>query len=207
MININEYILDPEGVSPTIEDHLRRLPLNVTLIPEIKRFHTPKSTIQSTGIELVNGTVIYGVDHVIFATGYRYCYPFLPEYHRPDLGREKEASQNELQPIVTDGSHLRSLHLDVFHIDSPTLAFVNCMSLFCSTIDLIVNSCEANFGMQSFVYAEFTSLAISKVWAGQAHLPPRGTLWKMYRERVKNIGYGRQLQYLGVKRTDGMLIQ
>lgn len=116
---------DPDRDVPTLADYIRRLPLNTTIVPEIKRFHSPKSSIQGTGIELSNGTVLYGIDHVLFATGYRYTFPFLPEYHDPSLGRDGEVPEDHLQPIISDGSHVRSLHLDVFYIDNPTLAFTN----------------------------------------------------------------------------------
>lgn len=171
---------NPDRDVPTLADYVRRLPANTTIVSEIKRFHSPKSSIRDTGIELSNGTVLYGIDHVLFATGYRYTFPFLPEYHDPSLGRDGEVPEGQLQPIISDGSHVRSLHLDVFYIDNPTLAFTN-----------------VNFGMQSFTYAEFTSLAISKVWSGKAHLPSREELWKLYRERVKKVGYGKHFQFLG----------
>ena len=76
----------------------------------------------------MDDTILYGIDYILFATGFRYTYPFLPDYHNPSLGRQGEAPADAQQPIVTDGSHIRSLHLDTFYIDNPTLAFVNCTS-------------------------------------------------------------------------------
>ena len=96
-------------------------------------------------IELVNGTVrffcslllyyflpilhkiISGIDHIIFATGYRYSFPFLPQYHNSSLGRNETAPRSLQQPLVTDGTHLRSLHLDLFYIEEPTIGFMNSM--------------------------------------------------------------------------------
>ncbi|KAF9442644.1 FAD/NAD(P)-binding domain-containing protein [Macrolepiota fuliginosa MF-IS2] len=179
---------NPDRQVPSIADYIRRLPTNVSVIPEIKRFHSPGSSIQDSGIELANGTILYGVDHVLFATGYRYTYPFLPDYHNPTLGRTGEAPAGAPQPIITDGSHVRSLYLDLFYIDNPTLAFIN-----------------VNFGMQSFTYAEFSSLAVSKVWSGKAHLPTREESWKLYHERVKKVGYGRHFQFLGAEGTKSAL--
>ena len=61
-----------------------------------------------------------------------------------------------------------------------------------------------NFGMQSFVYAEFLSLAIPKVWAGKADFPSTTELWRRYDEVVKDRGgYGKYFQYLGTDRTRG----
>ncbi|KXN92683.1 Thiol-specific monooxygenase [Leucoagaricus sp. SymC.cos] len=166
---------------PTIADWVRTIPQNVSIVAEIKRFHSPGSTIQQSAIELVDGTILTGIDHILFSTGYLYTYPFLPEYHDPSLGRTGEAPEDApVKPIITDGSHIRSLHLDTFYIDNPTLAFVN-----------------ANVGISAFTYAEFQALAISMVWSGKAHLPERDEMWRLYRERVKEIGYGKHFSFLG----------
>jgi hypothetical protein len=166
-------------------DYLRRLPHNVTLVPEIKRFLPPSSKFNQGRVELVNGTIITGIDHIILATGFRYSYPFLPQYHNSSLGINDTAPPGSIQPIVTDGTHLRSLYLDAFYIPDPTLTFIN-----------------ANFGMQSFTYAEFVSLAIAKIWSGTADFPSTADLWrryyKLYKERK---GYGRHFQFLGTERT------
>ncbi|KAJ3574592.1 hypothetical protein NP233_g1659 [Leucocoprinus birnbaumii] len=173
---VSEYV----SQRSTIADWIRQLPLNVSVIPEIRRFHAPKATIQDSTIELTDGTIIRGIDRVIFSTGFLYTYPFLPEYHDPSLGRTGEVPENALQPLVTDGSHVRSLHLDTFYIDNPTLAFIN-----------------INLGISSFTYSEFQSHAISMVWAGKAKLPARGEMWKIYRKKVEEIGYGKRFSFLG----------
>ncbi|EAU87107.2 hypothetical protein CC1G_05796 [Coprinopsis cinerea okayama7 len=174
-----------------LTDHLRRLPANITLIGEIKSFNDPSGSIQASEIQLVNGTVITGVDNVIFGTGYRYTYPFLSDYINPSLGPKDELPREEgvIQPIITDGTHVRSLYLDAFYIPDPTLLFIN-----------------ANFGMQSFTYAEFVSLAAAKVWSGKADLPNTAALWAAYDETVKDrLGYGRHFQFLGTERTKASL--
>lgn len=71
--------------------------------------------------------IITGIDHIIFATGFRYTYPFLPQYHNSKLGVNDTAPADGVQPVVTDGTHLRSLYLDAFYIPDPTLTFINCM--------------------------------------------------------------------------------
>ncbi|KAF5346471.1 hypothetical protein D9756_010063 [Leucocoprinus leucothites] len=180
----------PEKVPqrPSLIDFIRQIPQNVSIVAEIKRFYSPSATIQESRIELVDGTILSGIDHVLFATGFRYSYPFLPEYHNPALGRTDEAPPDAgVKPIITDGSHLRSLHLDTFYIDNPTLAFVN-----------------SNMGISTFTYAEFQSLAISMVWAEKAHLPTREEMWKLYNKRVEEVGYGKHFSFLG-KREDGMV--
>ncbi|CAA7263583.1 unnamed protein product [Cyclocybe aegerita] len=169
----------PQGI------FLSRIPHNVSIVGEIKQFITKGSQLSEGLVELSNGTVLTGIDRIIFATGYRYTYPFLPQYHNSSLGINDHAAPGEAQPIVTDGTHLRSLYLDAFYIPDPTLTFIN-----------------ANFGMQSFTYAEFLSLAIAKIWSGKADFPSTATLWKKYAEVYKERrGYGRHFQFLGAVRT------
>ncbi|KAI0788896.1 hypothetical protein C8Q75DRAFT_793645 [Abortiporus biennis] len=166
------------------EAQLGRVPKNTTFVGEIRQFH-PTSDISSGKIELANGTVITGIDQIILATGFRYSYPFLPQYHNSSLGPNDRAEAGKPQPIVTDGTHLRSLHLDVFYIEEPTIGFIN-----------------VNVGMQSFTYSEFTSLALAKVWSNKAKIPSTPTLWRLHEERTKvQGGYGRYFQFLGAQRT------
>ncbi|KXN92684.1 Thiol-specific monooxygenase [Leucoagaricus sp. SymC.cos] len=174
---------------PTIIDWVRTIPQNVSIVAEIKSFHSPGSTIQETAIELVDGTILTGIDYVLFSTGFLQTYPFLPEYINPSLGRTGEAPEDApIKPIITDGTHVRSLHLDTFYIDNPTLTFVN-----------------ANLGISSFTYGYFQAFAISMVWSGKAQLPKREEMWRLYRERVKEIGYGKQFSIIGGRRSQKMV--
>ncbi|KAJ6457518.1 hypothetical protein DFH09DRAFT_1115796 [Mycena vulgaris] len=151
---------------------LRRLPANVSIVPEIRRFHAANSSV-----ELVNGTFLLNVTRVIFATGFRYSFPFLPQFHN--------SSSSSRHPIVTDGTHLRSLHNDFLYIEEPTIGFLS-----------------MNWGMQSFTYSEYLSLALAKVWSRTAVLPTTTELWRTYEARIKDRGgYGRHLQFLGAERT------
>ncbi|KAJ7717985.1 hypothetical protein B0H16DRAFT_1897773 [Mycena metata] len=152
--------------------HLQRLPANISVVPEIRYFHASNSSV-----ELVNGTFLRNVDRVIFATGFRYSFPFLPQFHN--------STSPSVNPIVTDGTHLRSLHQDFLYIEEPTIGFLS-----------------MNWGMQSFTYAEYLSLALAKVWSRKAILPGTAELWRIYDQRVKDRGgYGRHLQFLGSERT------
>ena len=95
--------------------------------------------------------------------------------------------------------------MDIFYIDDPTLAFVNSVYW-----DLVLNFLNAkivylvNFGAHYFTYAEYTSLAIAKVWAGKADLPCVAELWRRYDKVVKDRGgYGRRFQFLETKEMKG----
>ena len=61
--------------------------------------------------------------------------------------------------------------------------------------------------MQSFIYAEYLSLAMVKVWAGKADLPNTTELWRRYDKVVKDRdGYRKNFQFLGPERTKGSLL-
>ncbi|KAF5319574.1 hypothetical protein D9619_008495 [Psilocybe cf. subviscida] len=169
-------------------NYLSRIPSNATIIGEIKCFLPPQHSddIRKAKVELTNGTIITGLDHIIFATGYRYSYPFLPYHHNMTLGTQYAdplpEESDAIEPIVTDGTHLRALYLDAFYIPDPTLLFMN-----------------VNHGLvESFTYGEFVSLAAAKVWSGTADLPAQSELWRRYRRvYTKRKGYGRHFQYMG----------
>ncbi|KAF8993639.1 hypothetical protein BDQ17DRAFT_1401601 [Cyathus striatus] len=174
-----------------LKTFLRRLPANTTIVPEIRQFLPLKEgeRIEEGRVELGNGTILTGIDNIIFGTGFRYTYPFLPQFINSSLGTNGTLPRNQRQPIVTDGTHIRSLYLDTFYIDDPSLAFI-----------------DMNFGMQSFTYAEFLSLAIGKVWSRTAFLPATTKLWEVYDAVVEERkGYGRHFQYLGAVRTKALL--
>ena len=64
-----------------------------------------------------------------------------------------------------------------------------------------------NLGIQSFVYAEFLSLAMAKVWGGKADLPNTAELWRRYDENVKDRGgYGKKFQLLDADRMKGKIL-
>ncbi|KAJ4480846.1 hypothetical protein J3R30DRAFT_3403155 [Lentinula aciculospora] len=130
--------------------HLTRVPRNVSVIPEIKSFRPlagSDSGIQSGVVKLYNGTSLQGIDRIILATGYRYCFPFLPQYNNPSLQANETVpvESGKPQPLITDGTHIRSLHLDLFYIEEPTIGFIN-----------------MNTGIETFLYSEFAASALAK---------------------------------------------
>ncbi|VUC36560.1 unnamed protein product [Clonostachys rosea] len=80
---------------------------NVQLRPEIKSITASKDG--GVTVTFVDGESIQNVDHLIFATGYRFSYPYL----KPDL----VASTKESNRVT-------GLYQHVFSIEDPTLAFV-----------------------------------------------------------------------------------
>uniref|UniRef100_A0A0W0EY77 FAD/NAD(P)-binding domain-containing protein n=1 Tax=Moniliophthora roreri TaxID=221103 RepID=A0A0W0EY77_MONRR len=162
-----------------------RLPANTTQIGEIARFYTLPDAAKGTRegkIELTNGTIISGVDKIIFCTGFRYTYPFLPQY----MSREPKDPK---QVLVTDGTHIRNLHLDLFFIAEPTIGFVG-----------------VNAGTQAFTYTTYLAAALSSVWSGFAKLPSQAEMERMHEERVKvQGGYTKHFLFLGSQAAYDMI--
>jgi len=157
--------------------HLKRLPKSVSIIGEIKEFLPPANDISLSEIILNNGTKLTGVDLIIFATGYRYSFPFLPEFHG-------SVDDNNPKPLITDGSHIRGLYHDIFSIEEPTLGLMN-----------------MNIGIHSFTLSEYLAVAMTKVWAGQAKLPNTPDLWRWCEEHMRaKGGYSKSSQFLGTQK-------
>ncbi|KAJ7724717.1 FAD/NAD(P)-binding domain-containing protein [Mycena maculata] len=156
---------------------LNCLPANVSVVPEILVNGTVGlCLIPSITNELISFKFLHAISRVVFATGFRYSFPFLPQFHNSSASASRH-------PIITDGTHLRSLYEDFLSINEPTIGFLN-----------------MNWGGQTFTYIEHLSLALAKIWACKAVLPGTATMWHKYQNQVKERGgYGRQLQFLGSK--------
>ncbi|KAF8438900.1 hypothetical protein L210DRAFT_3612667 [Boletus edulis BED1] len=166
-----------------LENYMRRIPKNTTLVGEIKQFlPIPEgSPIQSGLVELKNGTILSGIDSVIFSTGFRYSFPFLPQYYDGATFLPHEGSAKSVSPFLPlDGSYIRDLYLDIFHIQDPTLAFIG-MTL----------------GTQTFALSEYSTLALAKVWSNMAKLPSSQTMRERYDKTVEERGgYGKHVLFL-----------
>ncbi|KAK9449684.1 uncharacterized protein V1518DRAFT_414379 [Limtongia smithiae] len=94
-------------------------------------------------IHLEDGTVLTGVDRVIYATGYMRTLPFLPHIN------------NGPHPIVTDGTYFKSLYLHFIYIHDPTLVVLGVPRL-----GLPYRTSQAQ------------ACYIARVWSGRLTLPP-----------------------------------
>ncbi|KAF8201084.1 hypothetical protein K438DRAFT_635384 [Mycena galopus ATCC 62051] len=165
----------PNSTTPL--DFLQLLPHDVQIVAGIRRFHASNCTI-----ELSDGTFLADIDNIIFATGYQYTFPFLPQYHNSSIGPHEDGPKDHPQPIVTDGSHYRSLYRDFIYIEEPTLGFMN-MNLNTNTWD----------------FGEYFAVALARVWSGTARLPTQPEMWKAYRQAVaERGGYGKGLLYFSM---------
>ncbi|KAF8309304.1 FAD/NAD(P)-binding domain-containing protein [Clavulina sp. PMI_390] len=101
---------------------------NVTHIPEIVHFDgLPSASAESlheVTLTLANGTTASGFDTIILATGHRRSLPYLVGLHNSTI-RGRDEPETVVDPIITDGTHVRSLHWTGHYIADPTLLFCN----------------------------------------------------------------------------------
>ncbi|KAF8309287.1 FAD/NAD(P)-binding domain-containing protein [Clavulina sp. PMI_390] len=137
---------------------------NVTFIPEVEHLKNPPSTprggLREASFALANSSTVSGFDMVILATGYRRSFPFLAQYHNSTI-KGRDEPETVIAPIVTDGTHLRSLHWTGHYIDDPTL-------LFCRTVAFRDGA------------GPHQALGAARVWSGTARLPSIARMWKTY---------------------------
>ena len=81
--------------------------------------------------------ILSGIDGVILATGFRYSFPFLPQYYDGATYEPHAGSARTVSPFLPlDGSYIRDLYLDHFYLRDPTLAFLGglwlvlCLTLY-----------------------------------------------------------------------------
>ncbi|KAJ1548498.1 hypothetical protein HK405_002952 [Cladochytrium tenue] len=163
-----------------------RISKSVVQVPNVRAFHVRQAetaaepAIQDAEIELEDGTRLSGVTRVILCTGYLYSHPFLAQlddsFIAPassiagfDPSSDKPSQSQPLPPITcAGGDHLASLYRDIFYVPDPTLAFVG--------VSLIV---------ATFSFYEFQAIAVARVWAGEADLPPRDEMLKEVEARFE----------------------
>lgn len=74
---------------------------------------------------------------------------------------------------------MHNLHLDIFYIPDPTLAFVG-----------------VPFYTATFTLFEFQAIAVSRVFSGKASLPTEAEMRKIYEDRKAKKGFGRAFHSL-----------
>jgi len=156
-----------------------RLPPRSERIAEVKEFRSvaPGQAIQEGEIELTDGTVISGIDTIIWCTGYQYSYPFLSHLHH-DPGASASPPLDDA--LVTDGDQVLNLYRDVFYIPDPTLSFIG----------LSVNT-------SAFSFFEYQSIAVARVWSQQARLPVQDAQREALAAVVANKGDGKFRHFMG----------
>jgi hypothetical protein len=94
---------------------------HISVVPEIERAE------DGVTLHLVDGTVLSGVDAIVFATGYLYSYPFFPDDKAP---WDKHPVTTALAPAAdglprAGGQDIRNLNTsDTFYAPDPTLSLI-----------------------------------------------------------------------------------
>ncbi|GFZ50283.1 hypothetical protein JCM24511_08039 [Saitozyma sp. JCM 24511] len=178
MVGKNE-IVGPEGYQIMRRGQRRWLPSNAEALPEITSFEDPESAegMDKGVITLSDGRVVTGIDSIIFATGYRYSYPFLANLHQ-DPGPSAVVQDEEL--LITSGEHVRNLYRDVFYVPDPTLSFLG----------LSVNT-------SAFSFFEYQGIAVARVFSGQAWLPDLAGRRQALAAHEAVMGDGKFTHFLG----------
>jgi len=147
------------------------VPDNVHRVAEISQLKCPLAAKKMADAEicLVDGTLLTGVDHIIFCTGYRFYLPFLDDSQFRDE-----------TPIISDGLQLHNLHKDIFYIADPTLAFIG-----------------VQYEISTFPFFDIEAMAIASVFAGQVDLPSKLQMQQEYEHKKRLCGTGKQFHVLG----------
>jgi hypothetical protein len=169
----------PETYRQFRQFQVARLPPRSERIAEVARFRpvAPGQSIREGEIELADGSVISGVDTVIWCTGYQYSYPFLSHLHH-DPG--SSASPPPEDALVTAGDQVLNLYRDVFYIPDPTLTFIG----------LSVNT-------SAFSFFEYQSISVARVWSQQARLPTQEAQREALAAVVASKGDGKFRHFMG----------
>lgn len=153
-------------------------PENLTQVAEIVRFGPIDRALRSseTQIFLKDGTVLEGIDRVVFCTGYLYTMPFL-RFPQQDSSPSLDVSE---EAIITDATQMHNLHKDIFYIHDPTLAFIG-----------------VPHGVATFPFFDAQAMAVAAVFAGKAALPTVSEMRSEYTDRKATKGQGRKMHGLG----------
>ena len=143
---------------------------------------------------------------MIFATGYRYSFPFLSQYYDGATYVPHEGSASTVSPFFPlDGSHVRDLYLDLFYMRDPTLAFIGgSWPVMCVGLNLCSLGDAVTLGTRTFTISDYTTLALAKVWTNTAKLPSSRTMQELHKKRVEERGgYGKNVLFLSPKENLG----
>ncbi|KAK0702407.1 hypothetical protein B0H67DRAFT_650441 [Lasiosphaeris hirsuta] len=122
-------------------------------------------------VQLLDGSVLSGIDNIVLATGYLTSYPFLGHLHS-DTAPLRSAGEELL--VTADGAMTHNLHKDIFYMPDPSLAFLG-----------------VPFHLSAFPTVDFQSQVIARVFSGQASLPTLAEMRDEYQRKVQQKGLGR----------------
>jgi cation diffusion facilitator CzcD-associated flavoprotein CzcO len=103
-------------------------------------------------------------DHIIFATGYHWRWPFLNNQFI-------ELTTPGHNDTATGSSRVGGLYYNIFTIEDPTLGFVG-----------------VTLGSTKFQSLEAAAVALAGVWSGQRSLPSKEQQYKWEQQRIAETG-------------------
>ncbi|KAJ4477210.1 flavin-binding monooxygenase-like-domain-containing protein [Lentinula aciculospora] len=145
----------------------------VTILPAVARIHKQDNNgsplSKGDTVEFVDGTIIEGIDAIIYATGYiNSSYSsFLPN-NDPTIQDSDIAEAWRQASSGREGVPLFRLFHNIFSLSHPTsLAFVG----------------QVSAGASAFSMFDVQSMAIAQVFSGKYHLPPHDELCRLTRQQ------------------------
>lgn len=152
-------------------------PENLSQVAEIERFGPVDraSRAQEAQIFLEDGTVLEGVDKIVFCTGYLYVFPFIKSTKDLITSDKDSESIGEVnmgeRALITDGMQVHNLHKDIFYIYDPTLAFIGIPK-----------------GVVTLPFFDVQAMAVAAIFAGTTNLPTVSEMKSEYEEQKAEEG-------------------
>lgn len=114
-------------------------------------------------VTFVDGTQLV-VDHIIFATGYHWRWPFLND-------KLIQQTKPGYEGTTTSASRVKDLYWNIFNIEDPTLAFIG-----------------VTIGTTKFHSLEAAAAATAGIWSGSKQLPSKEEQYKWIQDRIAETG-------------------
>jgi hypothetical protein len=146
---------------PVINIIREAIPRSVSIRGDIKSFSDENGEMNGN-ITFTDGTVLSGIDHVIFCTGFASNIPFFGELQVPEGGENtlKKFENIQESQILADYKNPLNVYREIFLASDPTVAFVGMKADF---------TLHPHFAIQSE--------AIARVWTGNAYLPETSSMY------------------------------
>jgi hypothetical protein len=157
-------------------------PDNVLRKPEAVQFCNVQQAqhMHEAEVVLSDGTSLSGIDYVVLCTGYLYSLPFLKDLR---TNGPFEGAAPDSRIIISDGLQLRNLHLDMFYIPDPTIAFIG-----------------VPHDVATFPLFDLQASAIAAVFSGQSLLPDEQSMRSAYQRRKSVSGHGKAFHSYGFQK-------
>ncbi|UNI17377.1 Flavin-containing monooxygenase [Purpureocillium takamizusanense] len=142
----------PTRAPPLVSDSIFHEVLagRASLVRALRQVEGPRAVL------LADGRRIDDLDAIVFCTGYQADYALAGEH---DPTREQPAGW--AAAAGSNGRRLPRLYRNLFSLDLPhSLAFMGCIA----------------FTNPAFLVYDLASMALARVWAGEAALPPRAVM-------------------------------